>query len=146
MLIFSTVLPAFDSKNMASVMSVVITSLFYQGVYGVPWFCKIGENIISEANSCQPSAGFMLRTGSQMAHTNPDIMERRCSSGRFVLTPLIFTSQWNSQLIMQTGAFSNVGDLVSVFCSCSYQWTTERSMPPDPEGSWSGLVWSRSRI
>lgn len=50
MLIFSTVLPAFDSKNMASVLSVVITSFFYQGVHastlGFLGIREIGENIL----------------------------------------------------------------------------------------------------
>lgn len=86
------------------------------------------------------STGSVLRAHSQMAHTNPDIVERWCSGSGFVLH--IFF-RVGSQLIMQTGAFSNVGDLVSVFCSCSYhEWIAERSRPPNPEGSWeqTGLV------
>ncbi|KAL0632872.1 Protein M3 [Maublancomyces gigas] len=46
MLIFSTVLPAFDSKNMASVLSVVVTSFFYQALglcfgFTVRWLTPI---------------------------------------------------------------------------------------------------------
>lgn len=103
LLIFSTVLPAFDSKNMASVLSVVLTSLFYQGVHA-PYFacpceagclhtcliCEIGENIL-EAKSWQPSDGPMLRVYRQVAYANPGIMERWCFGGGFVFTSLVFS-------------------------------------------------------
>lgn len=85
---------------MASVLSVVITSYFYQGVNasissftGICLTGEIGENIL-EAKSCQPSGGIMLRIDSQVAYTNSNIVERWCSGGGFVLTSVIFYFKW----------------------------------------------------